>query len=210
MTIPILVYCWLTAGQVAGGLSSLEIDAELKKIRDNRVACGPLCCWYCLARFGKTVPSDVVIDRARLGTEGMSAQRLLDLCKSFGLDARAVAGPRDRFSDLPIPAIVFVDDRHCLVYDGQCEKRTYESVRVFEPMTRHVGDEDARKLRELWSGEAIVFGDIRRAANRLYAVTVGAAAITIVAVPLIVGIGRSLIRAFRGAMPARAGSEETP
>lgn len=181
MTLSLFICHFLVAADVARGVSSLDMDAEVKKIRDNRVACGPLCCWYCLARFGTSVPAEVVIERARLDADGMSVARLVELCKSFGLDARAVVGPRDRFSDLPIPAILFLDDQHSVVYDGRGENRTYESARVFEPVTRHAGDDDALRLRDLWTGEAIVFADVGPSPIRLYVVSLSVAAVTILA-----------------------------
>jgi len=171
---PQLVMCCFTF-TFGGGISSADIDEYVARSRVNRVACAPLSVWYCLRRLGRDARLEDVTDRAQLADDGVSAPRLVELCQSFGLRPRAIAGPRDALAELPVPSILIIDDRHCVVYDGMAGETT---AHVFEPVTRRAGAERTEWLREHWTGEAIVFAELRPSVARLFSAALLAAGAT--------------------------------
>lgn len=167
--------CVLSAAPV---LPSADIDAYAAKVRANRVACAPISAWYCLRRLGHHVDRQEVLDGAMLGEDGIGAHDLLSLCERFGLHPRAVAGSPDRLAELPIPSILIIDDQHCVVYDGMVGS---DAANVFEPITQRSGVEKTEWLLDHWTGEAIIFGDVRPSTFRVLVVAALSACATIIA-----------------------------
>jgi hypothetical protein len=57
---------------------------------------------------------------------------------------------------LPVPAILVIDDRHCVVFDGW--DAATGQARIFEPATGRSGLERPELVARLWTGEALLFG----------------------------------------------------
>ncbi len=93
-------------------MSSDDIDENVARVRVNRVACGPISVWYCLRRLGGDANVEDVIRNAQLADDGIGALQLVALCRSYGLTPRAVVCSRGSLAELPVPAILFIDDRH--------------------------------------------------------------------------------------------------
>jgi len=133
---------------------SSDVDNYHAEMRRNRVACAPLSVWYCLGRFGKNKTVADVIARAELADDGMSLSALLTLSRDVGLFASAIVVDKFDLPSLTCPAVLILDDRHCVVFEGLVNDT---EVRVFEPTTRTVGFAPIGWVQEHWTGEAIVF-----------------------------------------------------
>ncbi len=140
-----------------GSLSSEELDNRVTAIVSARRRCGPTAVWYCLRRLGRDVRVQEVFDRVAVGSEGVSAQALLDLCSSFGAPAKGVFGSRQNIESLPIPSILIIDSRHCVVYEGISPSG--QEVRVFEPTNAGLRTVSMEVVQRQWTGEAIVFSE---------------------------------------------------
>lgn len=137
------------------GLATRDIDAYVSRLERNRVACGPVCVWYCLRRFGRAVPVDQVINAAPLGERGISVANLIFLVRRFNLPATALSLESSELEQLPVPSILFLNDEHCVVFDGAEHEQA--AIRIFEPVNGRVGPVPVDELRSAWSGEAIIF-----------------------------------------------------
>jgi hypothetical protein len=139
----------------ADAISSDDIEAHTAAARRARVTCGPISVWYCLRRCGTPSQARTVLERAEIEEQGVRLDRLLQLARSFGLPAQALAFEPKDLSAVPTPAILVTSDQHCVVLD-RAERRSGQAS-IFEPATRRVGPESLDFLTTKWTGEAIVF-----------------------------------------------------
>lgn len=154
--IKTLVLSWSLC---CGGLEEVStdnIDAYVGLVVKARQACGPTSVWYCLRRLGHNVRLTDLWQEATIKADGTDLQSLLDLLHAHGVSAQAVAGDPSRLADLPVPAILVVDDAHCVVYEGL--ESDGAGVRYFEPSVGKVRAVPWEEMQRHWTGEAIVFG----------------------------------------------------
>ena len=131
--------------------------------------------------------------RAKLAEDGMSAHDVIELCQSLGQHPRAIVGPVSALAELPVPSILVIDDRHCVVYDGM-DGPTH--ARIFEPVTLRSGLESREWLSQHWTGEAIVFADVKPTHGRAMFQAVSAASLTLL-------VGWGIHRGFKGVVNMR-------
>jgi hypothetical protein len=154
MTIPLWALAMTLAAAV--GVTSDRLDDILRVEGAARKACGPRAVWHCLRRFGVEAPFETVCEEAGLDDEGSSLDRLVDTLRKHDLPAQAIRESTDRILDLPVPAILIIENRHCIVYEG-LEPGGEGKVRYYEPAKRMMKTAALDTLRREWSGQAIVF-----------------------------------------------------
>jgi ABC-type bacteriocin/lantibiotic exporter with double-glycine peptidase domain len=149
---PLLLAISLVAGQ--GSVSSEDLDVYEASWRKSRKACGPIALSYCLRRLGRIVSAAELAEEAQLDPDGVSASKLLEASAKHGLPARALKGDPKHYQALPVPSILILDSRHCVVYDGEDADG---QIRIFEPGDgqRKIAIRD--RLSQRWTGEVIVF-----------------------------------------------------
>lgn len=156
MTITVLaLLCCPNVSPPAASVSTEAIDAYADRVSKARKACGPTAVWYCLRRLGHETRLADLWEQAQVGPDGVSLQKLLDLLRSRGVSARALVGDRHRLEDVPVPAIVVVDQTHCVVYEGV--EPGGQQVRFFEPASNQMRLVSRETFQRHWSGQVIVF-----------------------------------------------------
>ncbi len=148
----------ISSGLCFGGMETVStenIDSYVNMVVRARKACGPTSVWYCLRRLGHDAQLTALWQEAKIEADGTSLQNLLDLLHAHGVSAQAVAGDPSKLADLPAPAILVVDDAHCVVYEGFESDGT--GVRYFEPSVGKVRTVPWEEMQRHWTGEAIVF-----------------------------------------------------
>jgi ABC-type bacteriocin/lantibiotic exporter with double-glycine peptidase domain len=98
-----------------------------------------------------------VLDHSQVGVDGMSLEELQTLVASFGVQAKVVVGEPARLDSLPVPCLVVVGSRHCIVLEGIDKLKGEASF--FEPAQGEVITASLAALEAQCSGEAIVFDD---------------------------------------------------
>lgn len=182
-------------------VTSDDLGVLSDRVIQSRKACGPSAVWYCLRRFGRTVPVGEVWDRAGITADGVSLRTLLDLLGTYGVEARGLDIDPGRLETLPVPSMLVIDARHCVVYEGM--EPDGQQVRYFDPAGGRPRSYPVDGFRKHWTGEAIVF-DPLPLSNRAFARTAGLAALGML---LLAITGRSLGRR-RARRPAPAAVAE--
>ncbi len=154
MTGIFLLVCSLGIGS-PDAVSTENLDLYVEGVAKSRKACGPTAAWYCLRRLGYDVRLKDVWQQAQFGPDGMSMADLLELFHSRGVAAQAMVSTPRRLETLPIPAILVIDQKHCIVYEGI--EPDGQTVRYFEPSTGQMRRASRSAFYRQWSGEVIVF-----------------------------------------------------
>jgi ABC-type bacteriocin/lantibiotic exporter with double-glycine peptidase domain len=134
-----------------------KVQAPLqKKLYD----CGPAVLAEALRRRGIAVRSEDIEALAGTTPRGTTMLGLQEAAAALGVRTEGV---RLTFQDLrrtPLPAIVFVRDRHFVLVTSTSE----DAVTVLDPAAGQIVVGRSQFLRE-WRGEALVFADRRPATN---------------------------------------------
>jgi hypothetical protein len=138
----------------ASGATTDQIDALAAKAKETRRNCGPIAVWYCLKRSGQQVTLEEVSSRAEREDNGVRLSQLLELTRSFGVPAKAVSGSATSLEELPVPSILVIRHKHCVVYEGLDETKVH--ARIFDPASGQTVNASLQALRSEWSGEAVL------------------------------------------------------
>jgi len=146
----------LALGLVAGqsGITSEMLDAYEAAWRTSRKACGPVAVSYCLQRFGRAGSPAELAAQIEFGPDGVAASDLLTVAAKYGMSARALAGDPTNYEALPVPSILILDSRHCVVYEGA---NANGQIQIFEPADGQRKEAIRERLSKRWTGEVIVF-----------------------------------------------------
>jgi hypothetical protein len=140
-----------------GAISSEDLDRHFSEIRRARNLCGPRAAWYCLRRTGRAVEWEEVLGRCHMGDDGMSLEEIQGLFASFGVPARGMVGEASHLGSLPLPCLVVLDSRHCVVLEGI--DKTKGEAKLFEPARGEVLTVPLGALEAQCSGEAILLDE---------------------------------------------------
>lgn len=155
MMFPLVLSLCLGIDPSVDSISSDDLDHYAAKVVKARKDCGPVAVWYCLRRLGQAVPPEDVMRRADLREDGTSLRSLLQLASSFGHEAQALEVDCDSLESLPVPTILVIGRRHCVVYEGL--EPDGGRVRLFEPSVCKLKTVERSHLCRSWTGEVIVF-----------------------------------------------------
>ena len=134
-------------------ISSDDLDAYVDTVLKARKACGPTSAWYFLRRYGKTVKLADLWQSAHMDASGTGLEEVLRLIQMHGVQARGFRMKIDDIRSLPVPAIVVLDESHCVVFEGFEPKGDH--IRYYEPATGQLLTAPVEALRTHWTGELI-------------------------------------------------------
>jgi hypothetical protein len=141
-------------------LSSLDLDSALKRVRENRLLCGPLALWSCLQLRDRDAPLQPILDQVTVGERGVPLSEILQLAKKYEPDARAVYYKDKDLTILPIPSILVINGTHCVSLAGLDDAGS--AAYVIDASSREAAWAPVSLLNDKWTGEAITFGKTGR------------------------------------------------
>lgn len=157
MTPAFLLVSFLTIAGADGSVSSEDLDHHFREIRRVRNLCGPRAAWWCLRRTGRPVEWEDVLSRSRLDEDGMNLEEIQSLFASFGVPVRCLVGEASRLHSLPLPCLVVLGSRHCIVLE-RIDKNEGRAT-FFEPARGEVLTVPLAALESQCSGEVIALDD---------------------------------------------------
>jgi prepilin-type processing-associated H-X9-DG protein len=151
----ITVSALLLAGSIGTGpVSTDDLDRYAAAVKATRKSCGPIAIYHCMRRLGYPVDLADVVTKSGLGPDGANVQRLLEVMRSQGVPARAAVGDPTDYKSLPVPSILIIDSRHCVVFEGLDADG---NVQYFEPSDGQCKLAARDRLTPHWTGEVITF-----------------------------------------------------
>lgn len=85
--------------------------------------CGLACIRMIARSYGKRIPMRYLRGASDLNRLGMSIKDVISCCNAVGMDAAAVSVGIDKIRDMPLPAILYWQQRHFVVLYGHDAKR---------------------------------------------------------------------------------------
>jgi ABC-type bacteriocin/lantibiotic exporter with double-glycine peptidase domain len=136
-------------------VSTEELDRYVERAKKQQNACGPTAVWRCLRIMGHKVPLSELWANSAIDEDGTSLEELDRLSNSYGVSAQALASSSPNVDDLHVPAILIINDSHCIVFEGF--EAEGQKIRYFEPAQGKIKTISREALMRQWSGKAIVF-----------------------------------------------------
>ncbi len=88
--------------------------------------CGLTCIRMIAKSYGVNIPIRYLHSIADINRLGMSIKDIISCCKIIGLDSVAVQVRLEHFENMPLPAILYWQQRHFVVlYKFNSKKKTY-------------------------------------------------------------------------------------
>jgi ABC-type bacteriocin/lantibiotic exporter with double-glycine peptidase domain len=125
--------------------------------RAGAVDCGPRCLQIVLQRFGMTPEFEEIAACSGLSEIGTSMLGLRDCARRYGLTAEGWRFVPQDLSKVPLPAIVYLDDRHFAVLDAVHPDR----VELIDPGVGELSLPMSNFLRR-WRGYTLVVEPLSR------------------------------------------------
>ncbi len=156
--IAVLLVCWPNPGVSAEPESNQEPDSDLIALHHEQTKsdCGPLALAYCLAKTGRPVSLDRILEQFPGRTEdGVKVGDLLDQTQSHFPEACVAHIDAASIEDMPKPAIViFRSENHCVVaerFDGATNR-----LSVWDPAILDSREIPIEELSVNWQGDLIL------------------------------------------------------
>ncbi len=157
-----------------------EVQARIDQHRSQLRLCGPLSAMRALSLLGHRVDPQDILQRCRgLPNAGMRVQQVIDLCREFDRRTRAVVCPAQDLRMLTTPCILLVNQgQHCVVLET-IQGRSLTAV-IWDPSDLKSKGIPFDTLRQMWSGQAIVFGRATWSSSALVCMTAGSTTFALV------------------------------
>jgi len=145
------------------GQQAVEIDeAGILSQIDNRLtrldSCGPVSLWYCLKWYGRPEHVHDLINGIPKVPGGVQIEKLAEVSNQRGLPCNIVKHLSSDIATLPVPSILVINDKHCVVYLG-VDRKTDDYL-IFEPLNGRQGTEQRSNLEAAATGIALVFSPL--------------------------------------------------
>ena len=132
------------------------VDDQRVRLQSSLNDCGPTALADLLDLAGQRVPAaDSLRQLSRLTARGTTLANLEQAAKVSGLETTAVHWSPDELETLPLPALVWVDQRHFVVVS---QRVSQDSVEIHDPaagLYRIARD----RFAHTWTGEALIISD---------------------------------------------------
>lgn len=136
-------------------ISTRNVDEVSEQARQRRRACGPLAVWASLRMLGHSCSPEEVLAAVSLEGDGVPMTEILEVARRYEPNAQVLQLRVDDLGRLVAPAILVLDERHCVVYAGGNPER--RSAFVIDPSQREARDVAFDRLDEHWSNAVLVF-----------------------------------------------------
>jgi hypothetical protein len=153
-----LVFTARGLGQPMTESTLQEVHQQIEHHQSLVRLCGPLSVIRAMSLLGHSVEVRSILRRYR-GSQvsGVKLQQIIDLCRELDVSTRAVDCKGRGLRTLTFPCILLVNEgRHCIVLEdlvNQCR-----SAVVWDPSDLKRKTIPSFTVRQMWSGQAILFG----------------------------------------------------
>lgn len=150
-----------------------QVQACIEQHRSHLQLCGPLSAMRALWRRGHHLNPPEILQRYRgVSRGGVRVQQVIDLCRQFERRTQAITCRKRNLSSLSTPCILLVNEgRHCIVLETIPDLS--RTATIWDPSDLKLKTIPVDTLRQMWSGQAIVFGRHAWPAPVLVTVTIG-------------------------------------